>query len=155
LPPTKVETAVAFGFKDRNNGTAQSEYLAECREVVELTNVAIVQAMLPDTSAPDARVLVRTIQDTGETQRGVRPEDLLFIPHGNFYRKRGLDEIVFQPFDVHGNLITEDGRPLAAAKYLEYLKKNLPDYFVIDTEFGKYEEALLAHEGSAGRPHAW
>lgn len=149
------ETAVAFGFKDRNNGTAQSEYLAECREVVELTNVAIVQAMLPDTSAPDARVLIRTIQDTGEVQRGVRPEDLLFIPHGNFFRKRGLEEVAYQPFDVHGNLLTENGKPISAASYLEYLKKNLPDYFVGDAEFAKYEAGLLEHESTGGRPHAW
>ncbi|MGK2856368.1 MAG: Phenylacetic acid catabolic protein [Thermoanaerobaculia bacterium] len=149
------ETAVAFGFKDRNNGTAQSEYLAECREVVELTNVGIVQAMLPDTSAPDARVLIRTIQDTGETQRGVRPEDLLFIPHGSFYRKRGLEEVAYQPFDVHGNLLTENGKPVSASRYLAYLKLNLPDYFVADAEFAKYEVGLLEHEASGSRPHAW
>ena len=34
---------IAFGFKDRNNGTAQSEYYNEVREVLELVNVDVVQ----------------------------------------------------------------------------------------------------------------
>jgi 1,2-phenylacetyl-CoA epoxidase catalytic subunit len=150
------ETAVAFGFKDRNNGTAQSEYLSECRDVVELTNVAVVQTMLSDVSAPDARVLVRTVQDTGEAQRGIRPEDLLMVPHGNFFRKRGLEEVAFHPYDVHGNLLTEDGKPVSAAKYVGYLRQNLPDYYLSGPEFAKYETALLAHESAAGKPaHSW
>src|SRR5439155_7247249 len=72
------ETALAFGFKDRNNGTAQSEYNSEVREVLELVNVAIVQSKVKDITAPDARSLVREIQDTGEPIRGVKPADLLF-----------------------------------------------------------------------------
>ena len=68
------ETAVAFGFKDRNNGTAQSEYINEVREVIELTNVAVVQTLLPDISAPDARVVVRETQDTGEDGGKIVPQ---------------------------------------------------------------------------------
>src|SRR5881392_2324562 len=61
------ETAVAFGFKDRNNGTAQSEYYSEVREVLELINVEVAKTKVKDLSAPDARSLVREVQDTGET----------------------------------------------------------------------------------------
>lgn len=149
------ETAVAFGFKDRNNGTAQSEYLSECRDIVEMTNVAIVQTMLADITAPDARVVVRTIQDTGDAQRGIRPEDLLLVPHGSFFRKRGLDEVAFQPYDVNGNLLTEDGKPLAAASYLDYLRKNLPEYYVNGSEFAKYEAALVASSVEGKSAHSW
>ena len=66
-------TAVQFGFKDRDNGTAQGEYYNEVRELIELINVEIVKTKLGDISAPDARVLVREVQDTGETVRNVAP----------------------------------------------------------------------------------
>jgi hypothetical protein len=95
------------------------------------------------------------VQDTGEAQRGIRPEDLLFVPHGNFFRRRGLDEVAFQPYDVQGNLLTEDGKPVSAAKYLDYLKRNLPAYYMGEAEFAKYEAALLAHEVSGTRSHTW
>ncbi len=150
------ETAVAFGFKDRNNGTAQSEYVNECRDIVEMANIAIVQTLVPDVSAPDARVIVRTVQDTGDPQRGVRPEDLLFIPDSRFFRKRGMDEIVFMPYDVRGNLLTENGRQLSGEKYLAYLGTVLPASFVAGEEFRKYSGMLLGREEpEVGKTYGW
>src|ERR1043166_3144245 len=99
------ETAVAFGFKDRNNGTAQAEYYGEVREVLELINVEIVKSKVKDITAPDARSLVREVQDTGEKMQGVAPEDLLFAPDVKFFRARGLEELVFMPYDVRGALL--------------------------------------------------
>src|SRR5258706_1343189 len=94
------ETAMAFGFKDRNNGTAQAEYHGEVREVLELINVEIVKSRVKDITAPDARTLVREVQDTGEAIKGIRPEDLLFVPDVKFFRKRGLEEIPLIPYDL-------------------------------------------------------
>src|SRR5207253_8742743 len=124
------ETAIAFGFKDRNNGTAQQEYHNEVREVIELVNVAVVQAKVKDITAPDARSLVREVQDTGETIKGVSPKDLLFVPDMKFFRKRGMEEVVYMPYDVYGNLIAEGGKPVSGEKYLTYLATVLPDYFL-------------------------
>jgi 1,2-phenylacetyl-CoA epoxidase catalytic subunit len=150
------ETAVAFGFKDRNNGTAQSEYYNEVREVLELVNVAVVQAKVRDVTAPDARSLVREVQDTGETLRGVRAEDLLFAPDPKFFRGRGMEEIVFMPYDVHGNLIAEAGKPVSGEKYLQYLESVLPGYYLQDREFAKYREALLGRDTpQPGRSYGW
>src|SRR5438874_2788150 len=115
------ETAVAFGFKDRNNGTAQSEYYNEVREVLELINVEIAKAKVKDLTAPDARTLVREVQDTGERLQGVAPDDLLFAPDMKFFRARGLEEIVFMPFDVRGELMMEDGKPISSEQYRAYL----------------------------------
>jgi benzoyl-CoA 2,3-dioxygenase component B len=150
------ETAVAFGFKDRNNGTAQNEYYTEVRELIELVNVEIVRTRIKDLSAPDARSLVREIQDTAESIRGVSPADLLFVPDMKFFRQRGVEEIALMPYDVAGTMITEDGRPLSPEKYLGYLAKVLPDYYMATKEFGKYRSALL---GSAapepGKSYGW
>lgn len=150
------ETAVAFGFKDRNNGTAQAEYHNEVREVVELVNIAVVQAKVRDMSAPDARSLVREVQDTGETVKGVSPADLLYVPDVKFFRSRGMEEIVYMPYDVHGNLLAEDARPAGAGKYLAYLQTVLPEYYVKGREFAKYREALLGRERPApGASYGW
>jgi benzoyl-CoA 2,3-dioxygenase component B len=149
------ETAIAFGFKDRNNGTAQAEYHGEVREVLELINVEIVRTKIKDITAPDARSIVREVQDTGESIKGMRPEEFLFVPDAKFFRKRGVEEVALMPYDVNGNLLTEDGRPLAADKYLTYLGTVLPDYFMQTTEFAKYREALLGHSAPAPGSYGW
>ena len=135
------ETAIAFGFKDRNNGTAQAEYYNEVREVIELVNVGVAQALVKDLGSADARSLVREVQDTNEAIKGVRPEDLLFIPDPKFYRQRGMEDVAFMPYDVNGNLIPE-------GEYLDYLRANLPAHYLATNEFRKYQEALLGR----GRP---
>ena len=150
------ETAVAFGFKDRNNGTAQSEYYNEVRELLELVNVAVAQTKIGEITAADARSLVREIQDTGETIKGVAPKDLLYAPHMHFFRQRGMDEYVLMPYDVNGTLLIEDGRPISGEQYVDYLKGVLPDYYVRSHEFHKYQEALLGHERvEPGRSYGW
>ena len=150
------ETAVAFGFKDRNNGTAQGEYYGEVREVLELINVEIARTKVKDMSAPDARSLVREVQDTGESIKGVSPKDFLFVPDPKFYRKRGMEEIIFMPYDVYGNLITDGGKPVNGERYLAYLQTVLPDYFMKTTEFAKYREALLGREApQPGKSYGW
>jgi hypothetical protein len=149
------ETAVAFGFKDRNNCTAQSEYVNEVRELIELTNVAIVQAKAKGITAPDARSLVREVQDTNETVRGVRPEDLLFVPDPKFFRQRGMEEIIYLPYDVRGGMLTEGGRPVAGERYLAYLNTVLPAYYVKGGDFAKYAEAVLGREMPKSGNYGW
>jgi len=149
------ETAVAFGFKDRNNGTAQSEYYNEVREVLELVNVEVVRTKMKETTAPDARSIVREVQDTGETIKGIAPHDLLFVPDVKFFRKRGIEDIALMPYDLYGNLMTEDGKPISAERYLKYLATVLPDYYMKTEEFGKYREALLGHEAPRPGSYGW
>lgn len=149
------ETSMQFSFKDRNNGTAQSEYYSEVREVVELVNVEIVRTKVAGLSAPDARSVVREVQDTGESVQGVKPEDLLLVPDVKFFRGRGMEEVVFMPYDVHGTLITEDGRPVSGERYLDYLKSVLPAYYLETAEFKKYEQALLGRAAPPPGKYGW
>ena len=149
------ETAIAFGFKDRNNGTVQSEYHSEVREVIELTNVAIVQVLVKDITAPDARSLVREVQDTGESQQGVKPEDLLFVPDAKFFRKRGMEEVILLPYDTRGQLLTQDGKPLVAESYLQYLAGVLPEYYLSTDEFMGYKDMLVGKESPAPGSYGW
>ena len=144
------ETAITFGFKDRNNGTAQREYYNEVREVLELINVEVARTKIKDLSAPDARSLVREVQDTGETIKGVSPTDLLFVPDPKFFRRRGMEEIVYLPYDVYGNLMRVD-----AEGYLRYLETVLPEYFLETGEFKKYRDGLVAHEAPRPGSYGW
>ena len=143
------ETNVQLSFKDRTNGAAQSEYIEEVHNVIELTNVAIVQTKLENMSAANAKSLVREIRETREDRSGVRAGDLLFVPDAKFFRRRGGPEIVRQPYDLDGNLL-----PLNAEQYLEYLAAVLPDRYRATDEFQQYAQQLLGGQTTQGR-YGW
>src|ERR1044072_611830 len=136
------ETAMTFGFKDKTNGTAQSEYYEEVRGVIRNTNVAMVQERIPNISREDAHALIDEIERSGDPVRGIKPEDILFIPNKTFFRKRGDEETIFRPYDVRGNLITEKGKPLSPDEYLSYLSTVLPPKFIGSREYKKYVDQM-------------
>jgi 1,2-phenylacetyl-CoA epoxidase catalytic subunit len=136
------ETAVTFGFKDKTNGTAQSEYIEEVLGVVRNVNVAIVQELLPGRSREEAHALIDEIEQSGDVKQGIKPEDLLSLPDTKFFRKRGPEEIIFLPFDVRGQLLTEHGKTLSPDGYLDYLSTTLPSRFIGSREYKKYVDQL-------------
>jgi len=136
------ETAVTFGFKDKTNGAAQSEYIEEVRGVVRNVNVAMVQELLPGRSREEAHSLIDEIEQSGDVKEGIKPEDLLSLPDTKFFRKRGPEEIIFLPFDVRGQLLTEDGTTLSPDGYLDYLSTTLPSRFIGSREYNKYVDQL-------------
>ena len=124
--------------------------------MLELINVEIAKTKVKDLTAPDARTLVREVQDTGERIQNVAPEDLLFAPDVKFFRARGLEELVFMPYDVRGELLTKDGKPITGEQYVAYLRTVLSPSYLENREFGKYEEALLGRETpQPGRSYGW
>src|SRR5215467_2564387 len=137
------ETAVTFGFKDKTNGTAQGEYVEEVNGVINNVNVAMVLQRLPGASREDARAVVAEIEKSGDPNRGVKPEDILFLPDVKFFRKRGLEDVIFKPFDTRGRLITEGGTPISQERYNQYLATVLPARFVGSREFKKYVDEAL------------
>jgi benzoyl-CoA 2,3-epoxidase subunit B len=139
------ETAVTFGFKDKTNGVAQAEYIEEVCGVIRNTNVAIAQERLPGVSREDAHALIDEIERSGDAKQGVRFEDMLVMPDTKFYRKRGPDETIFKPYDVRGNLLTEEGQPLSSEAYLRYLATVLPEKFIGSREYHKYVTQMMDH----------
>jgi 1,2-phenylacetyl-CoA epoxidase catalytic subunit len=132
------ETAITFGFKDKSNGTAQGEYVEEVRGVVRNVNVGIVQERTPAYSREDAHQLIDEIERSGDPRKGIKPEELVSLPDNRFFRKRGPEEIIFQPYDPSGKLITRDGKPLSSDEYLQYLSTVLPSRFIGSREYNKY-----------------
>jgi benzoyl-CoA 2,3-dioxygenase component B len=142
------ETAVTFGFKDKTNGTAQSEYIEEVRGVVRNVNVGIVQELLPGRSREEAHAVIDAIERGGDTKHGIKPEDLLFLPDTKFFRKRGPEEFVFGPYDVRGQLLSEHGKPLSPDGYLAYLSTVLPARFIGSREYNKYVDQMREYYSS-------
>jgi len=136
------ETAVTFGFKDKTNGVAQNEYYEEVRGVIRNINVAIVQERISEIERPEAHQIIDEIELSGDTVRGIRSEDVILMPDKHFFRKRGPEEIIFRPYDVRGNLITEEGRPLSQDGYLKYLASVLPARFIGSREYNKYVDQM-------------
>ncbi|HJQ69999.1 MAG TPA: Phenylacetic acid catabolic protein [Blastocatellia bacterium] len=136
------ETAITFGFKDKTNGTAQGEYIDEVLGVIRNVNVAMVQERVPGIARQDAHALIDEIERSGDPKRGVKPEEILSLPDTKFFRKRGVEEFVFMPYDVRGEMLTEDGKPLSPDGYLRYLATVLPERFIGSREYNKYVDQM-------------
>ncbi len=139
------ETMVIFGFKTKTNGQAQADYIAEVQGIVEGTNVAIVRTHHPNMPPDEARRLVRDILLSGEVKKGIRPEDLLYLPDRKFFRRRGPAEIALKPYDIRGTLLTEEDRPLSPEGYVRYLTTVLPESYFHSSDFQNYLALLKEH----------
>lgn len=136
------ETAVTFGFKDKTNGVAQSEYIEEVRGVLRNVNVAVVQELRPGCSREEAHSIIDEVERSGDPKGGIKPEDLLSLPDIKFFRKRGPEEYIFGPYDVRGQLMSENGKPLSPDGYLRYLTSELPSRFIGSREYDKYVDQM-------------
>jgi len=134
-------------FKTLSNNDAQRIYLEEVAGKVRDINLAAVAAKV-GCSRDAAEVYLERIL-TGETVEGLTKDDLVHLPHRRFFRIRGLAEFgdfqlpgrlgqgvgyVYLPFDVRGNLLTQDGtkdgRPIEREAYIEYLETVLPKSYM-------------------------
>jgi benzoyl-CoA 2,3-epoxidase subunit B len=140
------ETNIAFGFKDKTNGVAQREYIAEVQSIVDNLNLAIAQVHHPGREADELRNLTMDVLSSGDTKDGLTPKDLIFLPSNKFFRKRGAQEFTFQPYDVYGDLLKgPDGIPFGADHYVIYLGTVLPEKFIKSREFDKYVNEMMEH----------
>jgi hypothetical protein len=64
------------------------------------------------------------------------------MPDTRFFRKRGAEEFLFQPYDVKGNMLTEAGKPITGEGYLRYLSTVLPARFIGSREYNKYVDQM-------------
>jgi 1,2-phenylacetyl-CoA epoxidase catalytic subunit len=132
------ETAVTFGFKDKTNGVAQAEYVEEVIGVIRNTNVTMIQERMPGASREEAHTIIDEVERSGDPVKGIKSEDILFMPDSKFFRKRGPEEVIFKPYDARGDLLTESGKPLTQEAYLRYLSTVLPEKFIGSREYNKY-----------------
>ena len=154
-------------FKTLKNAEAQRIYIDEVLGKVKDVNLAIVQAKAR-CSREEAEAILRRVLEKHEAVKGVGPDDLVFLPDRRFFRIRGLAEYgdyrmagseaagvgyVYLPYDVHGNLLTDRGKPIERGAYVDYLRTVLPDRYMSSRHWEFVKEEFLFNE-KWGTPEA-
>jgi len=142
-------TNVRFGLKPMKNAEAQRQYYEEVAKLVRDLNLRHLRARSEKlTHGESESVLDRIL--AGETVDGVGREDLLHMPHPDFFRRRGVP--AFRMVGFAGESYT------GVQDYLQHLIRNLPEAYRASRDFKDYVEALkevqegtMTAEQAAGR----
>jgi len=135
-------TNVRMGLKPMVNIEAQDAYYAEVEKVVDDVNNRFVRARLPELERKAVAELIDGILDDGTTRQGIAWNDLLHMPHRNFFRRRGVP--AFEMIGWQGESFED------VDKYLLHLADHLPDAYRPGRDFGHYTEQLSAvHSGES------
>jgi len=147
-------------FKTLKNGEAQAIYIDEVLGKVKDVNLAIIQAKAR-CKRDEAGAILRRVVEKGETAHGVGKDDLIFLPDRRFFRIRGLAEYgdyrmpgsdaagvgyVYLPYDVHGHLLNEGGKPVDRDRYVDYLQSVLPERYRNSRHWDFVKEEFLFNE---------
>jgi len=126
-------TNVRLGLKPMKNAEAQQQYYDEVAKLVTDVNMRYVRARLPELSMGEAKATVERVLD-GTTVEGIKPEDLIRIPHPHFFRRRGVP--AFEKIGVEGQgFETLD-------EYLAHLRHELPESYLAGRDFRDFVELL-------------
>ena len=127
-------TNVRFGLKPMKNGEAQDLYRVEVEKVVRDINLRFVRARLPNLNQSEAEVLLDLLLQDREPVQGIGWEDLIHLPHSEFFRRRGVPS--FRMVGWEGDEYTD------AESYLKHLAEHLPDAYRAGSDFKHYAELL-------------
>jgi 1,2-phenylacetyl-CoA epoxidase catalytic subunit len=130
---------VRFGLKPMKNAEAQQQYYDEVAKVLHDVNLRYLRARLPQLSHLEAGAALERVL-AGERVEGVVREDLLHMPHPDFFRRRGVPS--FTLVGVDGRRFEEVG------EYLRHLAEELPESYLAGRDFGDY--AALLQRVAAG-----
>jgi benzoyl-CoA 2,3-epoxidase subunit B len=122
--PEGGQANVSFGFKDRLNGESLQAYITEVGRLIRRINIAVVQARQPDLSREEAE------------RRADEDDQLLSLPHVDFFRMRGTEDVACQPIDVRG-------RRVPLADDWQHLRQVLPQSLQATKFFDKYRTACM------------
>jgi len=127
-------TNVRYGLKPKKNAEAQSEYVAEVQKLIDDLNMRFIRARLPKLKLAEAEALRRRVIEEGETVQGIAPEDLVRMPHPEFFRRRGVP--AFQMVGFAGE------RFQRFRDYAHHLRQHLPSAYLAGRDFRDYLESL-------------
>jgi|CXWL01.1.fsa_nt_gi 1,2-phenylacetyl-CoA epoxidase catalytic subunit len=125
---------VRAGLKPMKNAEAQTAYYEEVRKVLHDVNHRYVRARLPELDHAAAEALIQTVSRERSAVQGIAYEDLLHIPHADFYRRRGVP--AFRMVGADGTVFTE------LASYLRHLTQALPESYLAGRDCKDYFTAL-------------
>jgi len=103
------------------------------RKVVRDLNMRYLRARLTDLDLPAANDALDRL-DQGETVEGVRPEELLYLPHKDFFRRRGVP--AFHQTGSRGETFQ------TVPEYLDHLQRTLPESYLASIDFKEFVASL-------------
>ncbi len=124
---------VRLGLKPMKNAEAQDQYYEECAKVLHDLNMRYLRARLPKLGLNEAHTAMERLEN-GEVVEGVKPEDLLQLPHKNFYRRRGVP--AFTMVGLDGERFDD------LDSYREYMAAQLPESYLASSDFQTYLRLL-------------
>ncbi len=127
-------TNIEMGFKDMTNARAVNQYEAELQRMVRDLNRNYVRARLPEADDRQAFGLVDFLVEHKESKQGISHEDLLAVPHQQYFRRRGLHAM--QLWGVQGQPFETPHR------YKQHLQETLPEPYMAHRDFAFYLELL-------------
>jgi 1,2-phenylacetyl-CoA epoxidase catalytic subunit len=127
-------TNVRYGLKPMKNSEAQRQYYDEVGKLVHDLNQRFIRARVPGFNHAQAEAALKKILAEGATVEGIRPEELLRLPHADFFRRRGVP--AFRMVGTGGE--TFDDLP----SYLQHLGQTLPDAYRTGRDYRDFVEAL-------------
>ncbi len=128
------QTNVKYGLKPMANAEAQNQYYDEVQKVVDDLNMRYVRAKLPELGFGEAQDVVKRLLEGGENVQGIAPEELLRMPHKEFYRRRGVPAFRMVGFAGERFENVDD--------YVKHLLANLPEGYRAGRDFKGYVELL-------------
>jgi hypothetical protein len=130
-------TNVRLGLKPMKNSEAQNAYYKEVEKLVRDLNSRYLRARVPSLNHGDSEAMLNRIL-AGETVEGVRREDLLYMPHPDFFRRRGIP--AFRRTGSQGETFD------SAQDYLQHLVRTLPESYRAGRDYKDFVDALLQLE---------
>jgi hypothetical protein len=151
------DTNIRLGFKDLKNRDAQTRYYVELQKLVRDLNQRFLKARYP-AKTPEAldAIYDALVKDRGVVE-GTRWEELLQLPHRDFFRRRG--EPAYRMVDV-------EGKPIAdVEEYVRYLatvlpqaycaSKDMADYAALIRQVAKGEVTIVEEQKGSLIDRAW
>jgi 1,2-phenylacetyl-CoA epoxidase catalytic subunit len=124
---------VRMGLKPMKNAEAQKQYYEEVAKMVRDINLRYLRARVENLTHGDSEAVLDRIL-AGETVEGVRREDLIHMPHAEFFRRRGVP--AFRMVGFAGETFT------SVPDYLQHLIQNLPESYRASRDYKDYVQAL-------------
>ena len=142
---------VRMGLKPMKNAEAQGQFYEEVSKLVRDVNLRYLRARIENLTHGESEAVIDRIL-AGETVEGVRREDLIHMPHAEFFRRRGMP--AFRMVGFAGETFT------SLPDYLQHLIQSLPESYRASRDYKDYVQALTEvvrgpDDARAGRgPHA-
>jgi hypothetical protein len=129
------DTNIRLGFKDKKNREAQTLYYQEMNKLVRDLNRRYLRARFTDRGPETVEQIIDAVE-RGETREGISPDDLLHMPHPEFFRRRG--EPALRMVGVHGERFTD------VEEYLRHLSANLSEAYCASKDMRDYADTMRA-----------